>query len=359
MSSAVMYGHLFVDGKDQYLFAGNLASGSQCQAQLVVKVAPQAGELLIRKVTIHRLDPSMLMSEDHELMAASHLQEEEEAQRRHAQPKIVRLYSVNNVESCPRRTRHSRYVHRVTYMRYYNGGTLEQLLDSYERRRQLIPRPLIRHLAWQVMQSLHFMYSLDSPVLHMDLEMRNIFVHFENDSNSPDFYVGDLGSSIIGPVAAGRKEVNLLDDIQSLYRTVVRLLSCPITMATWRLFKSPADGLESLLQDWLSKLYGVAFPGGPGSRGTALPDLTPLLEEITAIPALVPRIRRAPAMLSLPLCHETREAALNVRHVHGPWYSAKFRKNVTTGLIEIIEVDESRTYHRPNRYNSESDTDDG
>lgn len=352
-SAAVSYGHLFVDEENHYLFAGHLGRGSQSQVQLVVKVSPQVSELLIRKVTIHRLDSPMLMSEDHELMAASHLQDE--AQRINVQPNIVRLYSVKNVDSSPRPTSHSRYVHRVTYMRYYNGGTLEQLFESYKRRGQLIPRPLIRHLAWQVMHSLQFMYSLDFPVLHRDLEMRNIFVNFEDNSNVPDFYIGDLGSAILGPFVPGSVNVKLLGDIQSLHRAIVRLLNCPSTTGA---MEAPADVLESLLQGWLSKLQRLAFPDGPDSRGTSLPDLTPLFNDITAIHAPVPRIRRVPAALSLPLCYGTREAAVNVKLVHGPWYLVKVRYNVTSGLPEIVEVDESRTYHRPNRDNSDSDTED-
>ncbi|ROV95422.1 hypothetical protein VMCG_08484 [Cytospora schulzeri] len=351
-SAAIRYGHLFVDGEDQYLFAGYLARGSQCQVQLVVKVSPQRGELLIRKVTIHRLESPRSMSEDQEHMAALHIWEE--AQRAQVQPNIVRLYSAKNIESSPRPTHHSRYVHRVTYMRYYNGGTLEQLFDNYKRRGQLIPRPLIRRFLWQVTYSLRFMYSLDHPVLYGDLEMRNIFVNFEENRNVPDFYVGDLGSAKIGPFAPGN--VNPPGDIQSLHRTVVRLLNCPSTAGS---LEAPADELERQLQDWLSDLHKLAFPEGPGSRGTALPDLTLLFNNITAIPAPDPRIRRAPSPLPLPLCHDTREAAINVSNVHGPWYLAKTRKEGTTGLPESVEVDESRTYHRPNRANIESDTDDG
>lgn len=238
-------------------------------------------------------------------------------------------------------------------MRYYNGGSLEQLFDNYKRRGQLIPRPLIRRLIWQVIYSLQFMYSLPRPVLHKDLEMRNIFVTFEGDSNVPDFYIGDLGSAIIGPFAPG--SVALLSDIQSLHRTVVRLLNCPSTASS---LGSPADELERILQGWLSRLHRLAFPNGPDSRGTALPDLTQLVNDMTAMTAPVPRIRRTPAALYFPLCHDTREAALNVRQVHGPWYLARIRNDDTTGMSEIVEIDESRAYHRPNRVNSESDTDD-
>ncbi|KUI73085.1 Serine/threonine-protein kinase Nek6 [Cytospora mali] len=345
-STAIRYGHIFVDGDDQYLFVSHLARGAQCHVQLVVKVSPQAGELLIRKVAIHRLESPMLISEDNESRAGLYLQEQ--ARLTQVQPNIVHLYSVNNVESFPIPIGHPRHVHRVSYMRYYNGGSLEQLFESYKRRGQLIPRPLIRRLAWQ------FMYSLDRPVLHRDLEMRNIFVHFEENSNVPDFYIGDFGSAMIGPFAPGTEV--LLRDIQSLHETIVRLLNCP---STSRSLGAPSgDGPECLLRDWLSKLHRLAFPEGPDSRGTVLPDLAPLLNDIAAMTAPVPRIRRTPAALSLPLYHDTREAAEDVSQIHGPWYVARVRNDPISGLPGIVEVDETKTYHRPNRHNSESDTDD-
>ncbi|KUI56096.1 hypothetical protein VP1G_03449 [Cytospora mali] len=192
-------------------------------------------------------------------------------------------------------------------------------------------------------------------LLHRDLEMRNIFVHFEEESNVPDFYIGDFGSAIIGPFAPGTGL--LLRDIQALHETVVRLLNCPSTSGS--LGAPLEDGLEGFLRDWLSKLYRLAFPEGPDSRGTVLPDLELLLNDIAAMTAPVPRIRRTPAALSLPLCHDTREAAENVSQIHGPWYLARVRNDSISGLPEVVEVDEGRTYHRPNRHNSESDTDDG
>lgn len=350
-SAAIRYGHMFVNGEDRYLFVNHLARGAQSHVQLVVKVSGPIGELLIRKVTMYRLKSSVLPYEDNELMAVLHLQEQ--AQKADLQPNIISIYSFQDVESSPVPTCHSRCIHRVSYMRYYNGGSLTQLFESYKSRGQIVPRPLIRHLVWQVTQSLHFMYSLDRHVLHYDLEMRNIFVNFEDNSNVLDFYIGDFGSAVIGPFTSD--SVDSLRDIQSLHRIVIRFLKCPSNAIS---LEPSEDEFESLLQNWISKLHRLTFPESPYSRSTVIPDLTELLDDMNALPAPVPRIRRVPAGLSLPLCHDTREEALNVRRVHGPWYVAEVWNDNTTRLPEIVGVDESRTYHRPNLGNSESDTDD-
>ncbi|KAL1840057.1 hypothetical protein VTJ49DRAFT_833 [Mycothermus thermophilus] len=84
-------------------------------------------------------------------------------------------------------------VTRVSYWKYYNGGSLHDMMENGVR----VPTSVLARCVAQVCETLHVMYHCgDEPIYHCDLHTRNILVHWPGGTtykNKPDFYIGDFG----------------------------------------------------------------------------------------------------------------------------------------------------------------------
>ncbi|KAK4164435.1 hypothetical protein QBC43DRAFT_176017, partial [Cladorrhinum sp. PSN259] len=80
-----------------------------------------------------------------------------------------------------------------SYWRLCNGGSLA----SWNR--DGIPISIMVRCIKQVCETLEYMYQCCPDVVHhCDLHLGNIFLHFEDGSDVPDFYIGDFGSAKVG-----------------------------------------------------------------------------------------------------------------------------------------------------------------
>lgn len=331
------FGHIFMDGEDQYLFIKIQGYGSQASAQLVLHV--QTGELVVRKVAKYLLDEQEIEEEDPErvlflLQAQAH--------QHGMQLKVAHLYSASDEPTPQRRGGRSLLYHRVRYFKLYNGGTLEDFGLACETRGIAPPPSLILTLTQDVVQALNFMYAMKpSFVIHGDLKWANIFLHWEeNASTGPHFFIGDFGLSTRGEIRTGNR-FGLVVDIRRVWQQTDGLLRI-----------GPRSDFQSELRQYLEavimpELYRLAH--GPPSQ---LPDLTHLVELLSSAPtAAQPDMR--PFMLTResqgtpsPLLHETWEEARKARDVHGPWHIGQVDINPSTGKLAVVSMS-TDTYHRP------------
>lgn len=180
---------------------------------------------------------------------------------------------------------------------------------------------------------------------------------WDENNTLPDFYIADFGQACLD--LWSMRNVNFAPnrtrDLQSLHRDLSRLLDCPGINAP------STDAVEVQLRQWMERLRQMTRQG---NLGAALPNLQGLLDDISAIPAppIEPdlgaiRHDLVNAGPFVPLLHDTPLAAAATPFVHGPFYVAEVRMNSATGLPDVVSVDRSRTFHRPNANHSGSDTD--
>lgn len=90
---------------------------------------------------------------------------------------------------------HSRYT-RVSFWEFYNVGDVEALWTMYDESDQRQPPPaLIARYIWQVLTMVQSMMRLSPYVLHRDIHEGNVFVHWDDHNDSPNFILGDFGKS--------------------------------------------------------------------------------------------------------------------------------------------------------------------
>ncbi|POS69026.1 hypothetical protein DHEL01_v212581 [Diaporthe helianthi] len=317
--------HLFLDGDDQYVFFTSLGYGSTSQAQLVLHV--QTSELRVRKVSHLPLDQAATRIEDSEKVL---FLLREQAAKQGVQPHISHLYSASDVPAASSTGRNSGLWSRVSYSKYYNGGTVGDLYNAYVDMAQAIPSTTIWRLMTQLVDAVHFMSTCGEGgggVVHSDLHSENIFLHYDGAPGSgvPDFYLGDFGNAVHGSQADPSR---YRADIKSLAFYLERwLLVCP----------APADPSE---RDELWRyLYFVVRPALEDLTTTTttttaayrqLPDdLKPVMELLRNAPAGGPA-ESLPAWLDhraeyagLPMFYTYEDECLDAVGVDGPWHVAK------------------------------------
>ncbi|KAK3497176.1 uncharacterized protein B0T23DRAFT_402352 [Neurospora hispaniola] len=197
MSDSNTRAYLFKFRGSDYVFCRTAGHGAEAQAQVVQKVS--TGELLIRKVSKNRLDPSKCI-EPNEF----HLMEEylsKPPRSPDIRPLIPKFYGYEKIQS------KNGLFHLVSYWQLINGGSVKDLiLTKYNSVKHTkfnpdkrFPARLIARMLHQVFSSLQHLYTVyKKPIFHRDLHPGNIWLHFAPSgdgelSDIPDFYLGDFG----------------------------------------------------------------------------------------------------------------------------------------------------------------------
>lgn len=332
------YGHVFVDGEDHYLFVRVLGIGMEASAQLLVHV--QTGDLVVRKAEKRLLDEWGTEKQDPERIL---FLVQSQARLRGIQPNTAHLLSADDVPAPQRRGGQKLFYHRVKYFRFYNGGNLGDLRDACQTRSLAPPPSMICKMVQQVVHALNFMYAMQPYVLHGDAHIDNIFLHWKQDvSEGPEFFLGDFGWSTCGTTRAGNR-YGLSSDIFQVWMHTRELLDIGTKANSQSALR---HYLEAVIEPELRRLAH-----GPASL---LPNLSPLLELLSAAPAGHPPPDMRPFMLTreshsppFPLLHDTWEEAQKACGIHGPWHVAQISVDPSLGKLNIVRLSPS-TYHRPN-----------
>lgn len=213
------------------------------------------------------------------------------------------------------------------------------------------------------------MYTRTPPVQHCDLSENNIFVHFEDNSVEPSFVIGDFGLSEIRKPAPENSGWPVYErptngDVKDLHGHVFRAF---LTGAQPEMVPSidTPEHVDILYQ--VIDLLNAIRANDAETR--VFPDLTPIIALAASAPpangdeaalrsfrdTFVPA--NTPAVFT-PALATSREEAMAVRGIHGPWHLAKV--DVSNGLARpvVLEVDPT-PHHRPNTKDSASDTGTG
>ncbi|KAK3319983.1 hypothetical protein B0T19DRAFT_468048 [Cercophora scortea] len=186
------YGFLFKTNDTanrKYLLVRNsFGEGMQSKVQLVRDV--ETRELVIRKVaaTRIRVKNGQAIQPDREIEMVKFLKSFPTTS--YPAPRLAECISNADIETAP-----GRYS-RVSYWKYYNGGTVQ---DEFHHRHRYLPYSLLARFMWQVCESLQFMYQAGpEAVYHCDLHTQNIWVHWPETATGdlpdlPDFIIGDFG----------------------------------------------------------------------------------------------------------------------------------------------------------------------
>jgi hypothetical protein len=333
------YGHVFLSGDDQYLFIKNLGSGKDAVAQLVLRVP--TGEFVVRKVDKRLLKESETENEDPEKILFK-------LQSRTCQdglpPNVSHLYSAADEPEPPRQGDRKSLYHRVRYYRLYNGGTFSEFWLTCVELNLACPPSVVLTMIEDIAKALDVMYSMKPEfVIHEDLHRGNIFLHWgQNTSKGPSFYVGDFGRSTVGGTRPGNHYGYVAD---------IRLLSL---RAEDLLYSGTDTGFQSELRQYLQTVIEpelVRLRNGPI---TQLPNLTRLLELLSAAPAVTQDLPELLHCLTAPdnctsfspLLHDTWQEARLAQNIHGPWHVGEVSTNPSTGKLAIASVS-TETYHQP------------
>ncbi|KAJ0108151.1 hypothetical protein J7T55_007270 [Diaporthe amygdali] len=317
------FGHVFVEGQDQYLFVKSLGYGASSQAQLVLHV--QSGDLLVRKVKTERLCEAEKNIPDRENVLF-YLQQQ--AAQRDEQPNIVRLFSANDVWAV--QGPGTRLWSRVFYLKYYNGGSVGELYMKYVRAKKAMPSSLILRLLTHVVAALNFISSCN--VLHADLHDENIFLEVSRNE-APNFYIADFGEAEQGALTNASNKFP--EDVFMVCMNLENWLETGPDLTDDRdeLWHYLNNDVHSVLADLVD------------SASNQLPDLRPLLEVLQAAPQGLPVPLDAWILPQdedtlMPLYHTTEQGALEASRIAGPWYVMEVALDIhnCNGLPKPIRV---------------------
>ncbi|KAK1837214.1 hypothetical protein QBC39DRAFT_336484 [Podospora conica] len=198
MDSESFYAVSFKDQADNcYVYIKILAQGTQGAAQLVRRFTDD-GPLMVRKIErppVHGTEAPDALNEVRisELLQAMALTPNG---MKFDKPFIIALHGTHST-----RLPDNLWA-RESYWSFCNGGTIANRMWSpaslgFARP----PFAAIGKYVRQVGSSLLFMrFAGPKPVYHHDMHLSNIFLHFVEGQDLPDFYIGDLGWSNDSPI---------------------------------------------------------------------------------------------------------------------------------------------------------------
>ena len=256
---------------------------------------------------------------------------------------------------------------RVSYWAYYNGGDLSRFKKTWMSEGIEIPLPIIARFIGQLCHTLWLFQSGSVMVFHHDLHTSNVFLHWEDESKQPDFYVGDFGfASLSAEVDA---------EYISLHQQRVRDISYVLTHAKALLYRvvngkvNPFSDVQGVISE--SGPLKVVFEelkalvNGSQTKGSCkTPSLTSVIDlaeiaEQELLKSCCINTRAfyeetlANSKATAPKLLSGKREALSCHPIPGPWRLAR----VDPVSNAVLRVDQ-QVHHRPNHHNNESDTDE-
>jgi hypothetical protein len=275
-------GYAFVFGSttgESYLFLRNIGVGAQSTAQLVVNTNPATPEVVVRKVSQHKLPLNSShdltkLRPDREVRILAHLnailRNPAEPIPASFTPRWTNCISHEDLPVFSPGPNPKLECARVGYWKLCNGGTLGDWLWGGVT----VPVSIVARCVAQVSETLHVMYTAGPEcVFHCDLHLHNVFVHFEVGSPGqtlPDFYLGDFGLAR----TAGEPKSDI-DDMYGEGPLAALLESPPLGVASvnqrrrWdmdRLLRALTDVFRFPVPD-IGNVLGPQAPPTPPTRG--------------------------------------------------------------------------------------------
>lgn len=316
------YAHLFFGPdrgfpRDQYLFCNVLGTGIAGVAQLVLRVGSNLP--LVRKTISPRL------RNQNEMNALDKITEISTLNYLNYQAADDQPMYINRMWDCediyPDQGEEGRPF-RIMYLEYCNGGDLQTLYDRLMSRQQGMSRRLILRLVSQMLIGLNYLYTRQTPILHGDFHMGNIFLNW-TAPGEVTFNIGDFGSSVVSPT------VDCKFDLARLKDWLKRIVALPGPRAG---AAQDTAAIETILTAITAEVDRLTHRDMPED---VMPDMTALMALVAQIPAegaVADPWReynpyRGDVSTANPMYYDTREECLQPHMrgtaVHGPWYIAQ------------------------------------
>ena len=356
------YVHLFESANGPYLFVKHLGEGAESHAQCVRQL--ETNQLQVRKVRLHRLDARQVRDTDNEIRITQFLKTLLVPYGNY--PRYAQLLSHQDEPMLTGNSKTNQKWSRVSYWRYYNGGDLSRFKQSWMSERIEIPLPIIARFIGQVCHTLWLFQSGPVSVFHRDLNMSNIFLHWQAGSPLPDFHVGDFGKS--GLSTEVDTDYLSLDNYR---QRDVSHVSAHAKALLYRVINGKIDVFGDI-RKVISKsgpLRAVfeeldAFVTGSQTNGNGV---APSLERVTQLAEYAESELLKSCSINtraffddklvkmqnaMPRYFDGKHKALSSYPIPGPWRLAQV--NPVTGAVLAIDKE---MHHRPNQHNDDSDTD--
>lgn len=182
------------------IFSRKAGQGDESQAQLFIgrNLDTRLPTLSVRKVALDLLTGAKMRAEplekDKEVRIFNILEDHLQHAPQGVTPRYARLTSRRDAILPHRSQAKPQYWARLTWWDYYNGGTLKRMISRYNKQARVVPKWLAARCAHQILQTLHFMYTVcRPPIMHGDFNANNILLHYPTPNSPPDFYVIDFG----------------------------------------------------------------------------------------------------------------------------------------------------------------------
>ncbi|KAK0726765.1 hypothetical protein B0T26DRAFT_747172 [Lasiosphaeria miniovina] len=388
--------HVFRDGADgPCLFVRALDNGRDCQAQLVYHI--QTGEHRVRKVLAPRVPASEPPTArerrfDADVNTARTLFAAAAGRTKLRIPEVLSdrktVSPDGNKSTC------------VSYWRLCNGGSIGALLNACKRHGASLPRVVVFRLLRHVLETLELMYQQceRGPVFHLDLSDENLLLDFNGAEDMPELYVIDLGRAGRFPLPRRDRSWDVVD--------VLYLAECLVSQTSgaqlpgqyqrernWRGYLSDEDyaDAEAFCEIYQALLgLGERFEANataashrdddahPELRHGDVPSLQPVIDTLQAriskglsdmwlkrwqpgtdearffdfLAVYRQRTRLQSASDMSPTLYDTQAGILGAANVHGPWFVGR----VDELTFELQGGPLRSPYHRPNKFNSGSET---
>lgn len=151
-------------------------------------------------------------------------------------PRIIRLIEAMDIPGDSLRT----FWRRTTFWDWYNMGSTLNLRDAYAAQGAIAPAYVMARFLRQGLESIDWLlhpihYGIEGqrPIFHNDMHAGNIFVHWTDRDEGPNFFVGDFGFARMQGEERPRNAEELAE----------------MSPLTRRLFSTPRDTLDSPAPD--------------------------------------------------------------------------------------------------------------
>ena len=337
---SLKYVHVYNDRAFKSLYMATMSSGSHNTGQLVMLC--NSKRIIFRKAPKRAQSIREKEDFDNEIKVIQELTDSALARPVYA-PHFVKLLSVatviNPFEVVPRQ-------HKVSYWEYADGGMLQRFIDNAKSKGDPIPQWFILRYAYQMLETLEFMYTLpNGPMAHRDLHPGNVVLHFGSAENKkPDFLMLDFGSA-----------ARIVDSAANTCWDVPSVLEAIADMAdnNYGDLVSPYNGLPIAcvfralrnLDNYHRHTFATDLPSLVAVCRLAKVSETMLLDAEDGkefdIFGLSARRTLDGKMYKEPRTHSDRTIALSTKDVPGPWYLG----TVTEGTWNIADIELSQVYH--------------